>query len=270
MLRRSGVVVFKAARGLFANWRALAIMIAVYALLLITLYLLLTTKEATTVQVSNTLALAFVAPLLFFLLQSIGAASADVKTARGLLIDSFQKGWKLFVVSIPVLASVVLTAYLLNKIQTHTGISASEPAGPVGTLAQTQTPKPPIQFTALAIMTARYLLLGILAPLALIHLWISTNQNGLIATFRGILAHLARAFAPQSVLIYIAGFVIFAVVPYVILFKTTSTSRAWLEIGLLSVRLIAVFLMTLLGWVLTVRALSLTTEPKELAASGNA
>jgi len=35
---------------------------------------------------------------------------------------------------------------------------------------------------------------------------------------------LARAFAPQSVLIYVAGFLIFAVVPYFLLFRTTPTN----------------------------------------------
>jgi hypothetical protein len=78
-----------------------------------------------------------------------------------------------------------------------------------------------------------------------------------------VTTHLARAFAPRSVLIYIAGFLIFGVAPYFLLFKTTSTKHAWLELSLLVARLVAVFALTLFGWAITVRALGQnSTSPK--------
>jgi hypothetical protein len=265
MLRRSGVVVLKAVRELFANWRALGIVITIYALLLVTLYVLVMTKEATKFQVGVTIALVFAAPVLFFCLQSFVAGIGANQPARRLIVEALQKAWKLFVVSIPVGAVVILTAYLLNKLQTRYGIVPQQ-VGPVGTVSTANT-KPPIHYPALAITTVRYILLAVVAPLTLIHLWISTRRDGLIATFKGIRTHLTRAFGPESVLIYIAGFVVFAVLPYFILFKTTTSSRAWLDLGLLSARLVAVFLITLLGWLLTVRALSLSIEPPTSAAS---
>ena len=79
---------------------------------------------------------------------------------------------------------------------------------------------------------------------------------------------LARAFSPQSVLIYIIGFLIFAVVPYFLLFRTTPNKHAWLELVLLGARVAAVFALTLLGWVITVKAIALlTTKSSEPIAN---
>jgi hypothetical protein len=59
-----------------------------------------------------------------------------------------------------------------------------------------------------------------------------------------------------------AGFLIFGVAPYLLLFRVTPTKHAWLEISLLVVRLAVVFALTLFGWVITVRALSFfSTNP---------
>jgi hypothetical protein len=80
-------------------------------------------------------------------------------------------------------------------------------------------------------------------------------RDGLGSAIRRIVALLSRAFGPQSVLIYIVGFLIFAVVPYFLLFKTTQTRHAWIELFLLIARLAIVFAMTLFGWTITVRAL---------------
>jgi hypothetical protein len=103
----------------------------------------------------------------------------------------------------------------------------------------------------------RYLAFGLVLPLATIHLWLATVREGLWPAVRKIGTHLARAFAPQSVLIYIVGFLIFGLLPYLLLFKTTPTNKAWLEVALLVARLAAVFALTLFGWVITVWALSL-------------
>jgi hypothetical protein len=260
MLRKFANVIVEATRELFTNWRALAITVALYALLLVNFYLLLTTREATRAQVAVTIALACVAPVIFFLLQSIGINGQQP-------IDSLRKSWKLVVVSVPLIAIVILSAYLLNKAQLRFGVTT--PPDQTMAAAVQQNAKPPIHYPALAITTLRYLLLAVLAPLALIQLWISTNRDGLLATFKKIHSNLARAFRAQSLLIYVIGFGVFAVAPYFLLFKTASSSRAWLEVGLFSAKLIAVFLLTLLGWLWTVRALSLTADSTP-PASGNA
>jgi hypothetical protein len=87
-------------------------------------------------------------------------------------------------------------------------------------------------------------------------------HEGLGSAIKKPIRHLARAFAPQSVLIYIAGFLVFGVAPYFLLFKTTQTKHAWLELSLLIIRLVVVFALTLFGWAITVRALAqLSTNP---------
>jgi hypothetical protein len=45
------------------------------------------------------------------------------------------------------------------------------------------------------------------------------------------------------------------VAPYYLLFRSTQTKHAWLEVSLLVARLVVVFALTLFGWVITVRAL---------------
>jgi drug/metabolite transporter (DMT)-like permease len=101
------------------------------------------------------------------------------------------------------------------------------------------------------------LALGLFLPLAAIHLWVATARDGLLNALKRIGAVLGRAFSPQSVLIYLVGFLIFAVVPYFLLFRTTPNKHAWLELSLLSVRLAVVFGLTLIGWLITVKAISL-------------
>lgn len=105
----------------------------------------------------------------------------------------------------------------------------------------------------------RFLLLCIALPLATIHLWISTAHEGLRAALKGIGRTLARAFAPRAVLAYAIGLVIFGVVPYFLLFTRTPTKNAWVEIGLLSARLVLALLFALLGWVITLGALAKMT-----------
>ena len=108
--------------------------------------------------------------------------------------------------------------------------------------------------------TLRYLVIGLLAPIALIHLWIATVREGLLSTIKGIRSLFSRAFAPQSVLIYIAGFLVFGVIPYLLVFKATPASKAWLELTLFVGRLCAVFAFTLFGWAITMSALALSSK----------
>src|SRR4030081_441371 len=120
----------------------------------------------------------------------------------------------------------------------------------------------PVDWKAAMLSSVRYLIFGIVLPLTAIHLWLATVREGLWAAIRKLNRHLSRAFAPQSVLIYMAGFLIFGVAPYLLLFKATPTKHAWLEVSLLVVRLAVVFTLTLFGWVITVRALSFfSTNP---------
>ena len=131
---------------------------------------------------------------------------------------------KLFVVSLPVVALTAFAAYRVN------------------------------------ITTLRYLLVAVVAPLFAIQLWIATSNNGLRSVVKRLGHVLSKTFAPGSVVVYACGFLIFAVAPYLLLRKSISTERVWLEISLLTVRLAASATLMLVGWVTTVGAISILSR----------
>ncbi len=264
MLTETFSSIATAVRKVFANWPALLLVAIVYVALLVTLYFFVAVREASIAQVALTFALALVAPILFFVLQAMianGFSGSDQPVNAGLLAKRSLAGfWKFVVITLPLIALAVLVIYLLAKYQSHL---AAAPDGatqlhPMAMSSRThETARAPINWKGAALSTVRYLALGLVLPLAAIHLWLTTARDGLPAAIRKTGQVLARAFAPQSVLIYVAGFLIFAVVPYFLLFRTTSNKHAWLEIILLTIRLAAVFALTLLGWVITVKAIAL-------------
>ena len=167
----------------------------------------------------------------------------------------------MILISLPLIALAILIAYLLGKWQNHLAANLSSPTDELARSLNEAANTPrgasrPINWKVAMLSTVRYLAFGLVLPLAAIHLWLATAHEGLGAAVRKLRTHLARAFAPQSVLIYIAGFLIFGVVPYFLLFRTTQTKHAWIEVLLLATRLVVVFALTLFGWVVTVRALA--------------
>ncbi|MGH9930013.1 MAG: hypothetical protein ACREA9_12435 [Pyrinomonadaceae bacterium] len=266
-----------ATRNVFRNWQSLLLIAAVYASLLALLYLFVSVKEATLAQVTLTFAFAVAAPLLFFILQAMIASGSarqiagesttqtDRVTAGFVLKRSLTIFWKLILISLPLIALAILIAYLLARAQNHFGQSTERVVNlphSLATTANAQHAVRPIDWKVALFSTLLYLSFGLVLPLAAIHLWLATVRDGLGGAIRRIATLLSRAFAPQSVLIYIVGFLIFAVAPYFLLFRTTQTRHAWLELSLLVARLAVVFALTLMGWVITVRALGLlSTNP---------
>jgi hypothetical protein len=267
MLTETFHSIVTATRKVFTNWRAMLLLAIVYAALLVALYFFVAVREASIGQVVLTFVLAILAPLLFFVLQAMVASNPDEAAAGSLLRRSLASFWKLILISLPLIALAVLIAYLLSKAQSHWGIGVVDTEAELnrGFSRAANAPRAarPIDWKVALLSTVRYLTFGLVLPLAAIHLWLATEHEGLLAAVRRIATHLARAFAPRSMLIYIAGFVIFAVVPYFLLFRTTPTKHAWLEVSLFVVRLLVVFLLTLFGWVITVRALGQSsTNPR--------
>lgn len=253
-----------AARHVFINWRSLLLAAILYASLLAALYFFVAVREASIAQVSLTFALAIAAPILFFLLQTMVANDCRESSVGSMVKNSLTNFWKLVLITLPLIGLAVLIAYLLAKAQNHFGNSA-EALRPLATTAKARDAAKPIDWRAAMISSVRYLAFGLVLPLAAIHLWLATVREGLGLAIRKLNHHLSRAFAPQSVLIYMAGFLVFGVAPYLLLFRATPTKYAWLEISLLVVRLAIVFALSLFGWVITVRALSLfsTTPPND-------
>lgn len=266
MLTETFQSIAAAARKVFRNWRSMLLLAIVYASLLAALYFFVAVREASIAQVVLTFALAIAAPVLFFILQALVASDSDELTVGPLLRRSLTGFWKLLLITLPLIALGVLIAYLLGKAQAHFGTNINDAAvqfpRPMAATARARDAARSIDWRAALLSTVRYLAFGLILPLAAIHLWIATANEGLGLAIRKSKNYLARAFAPQSVLIYTAGFVIFGLVPYLLLFKTTTSKHAWIEIFLFVARLAAVFGLTLLGWTITVKALALlSTNP---------
>jgi hypothetical protein len=232
MFLQSIKAIFSAIRLLCKSRRVLALLVAVYAALLTAVYLFVSTRETTIPQLVLTLILVLVAPALFFLLQAVSVSYANGPTPSGVLRKVSSDSLKLIVVSVPVFALTLLALYGLNKLQAP---------------ATTTT-------------TIRYLLVGLVAPLLAIQLWLATSIGGLRSLWRSLKKVLTKTLAPQSVFVYACGFLVFAVAPYLLLIKTIPIERAWLEFSLLILRLTISALLILLGWVTTVGALSILSR----------
>ncbi len=231
-----------ATRGLLQSWQTPALFAGLYASLLATLYFFAATREATRWQVLLTLALATVAPVLFFVLQAMSVQYTENRAAPNILLRrSLRDFWKLLLISLPLLLLAWIIAYLQNKYLMTVP----------GKIREDVSPWPLVLLT-----TLRCLIFGVVLPLAAIHLWIVTARDGLKAAFRSARRILVRAYAPQSVFIYTVGMVIFGIIPYLLLFTRTPASSAWIELGLFNLRLALAFVLTLLGWVITLGALN--------------
>ena len=252
----------------FANFGALLVFAAIYAFLLVASYIFISIREATVWQVLVTYALMIVIPIGFFTLQAAIINRAIDQKLRWpvILIDVL----KFLVVSILVLLVVWLLYYLLNKVSTR------YPAPVVEVVQKDKTAPPataPLHWPSLIFTTLRFVLWGIALPLAAIHLWIAV-AGGEFRTlfarsiFRRIGSALARAFSPDSVLIYGLGLIIFFVLPYVILVPTFTINGNKTEFAVFGLRLLLAFLFSLIGWVLTLTAFARTVPelPPDVSA----
>jgi protein-S-isoprenylcysteine O-methyltransferase Ste14 len=113
------------------------------------------------------------------------------------------------------------------------------------------------------VVAARYLLVGVVAPLIAIQLWIAASRAGLGSTLRDFRQIAVRALGPQSVFVYTSGLLFFAVAPYFLIFHTTQMERTWLEVLLLVARLSLSALLILFGWVTTIGTLSVLSQQQQ-------
>jgi hypothetical protein len=174
---------------------------------------------------------------------------------------------KFFVATIPILLIAWLLSYLLNKWQLRFPATALSTL-PVGTAPP--TPRP-LHWPTLIFATLRFVLMGVALPLTAIHTWIAVAGGEVRTLFAGgaffkrIGTALARALAFESVLIYALGLVIFFVIPYAILFVPFTPKGNKTDFALFVLRLALSFIFSLIGWVVTISALtrnSLETSPE--------
>src|SRR5438132_9435335 len=103
------------ARGVLRNARALAIFAGLYALLLVTFYIFIATREATFWQVLITYAFLVLMPAEFFVLQS--AIVAHAREGKFLWRRIARGAIKLFIVTVPIVVIALVIWALLDQFQ---------------------------------------------------------------------------------------------------------------------------------------------------------
>jgi hypothetical protein len=109
--------------------------------------------------------------------------------------------------------------------------------------------------------------MGVALPLTAIHFWIAIAggevrtlfAGGAASLFKRIGAAIARAFASESVLIYALGLLIFFVIPYAVLFVPFNPKGNKTDFVFFVLRLLLTFIFSLIGWVVTISALTRNT-----------
>ena len=262
-------------RALLGHLPALVVLGVLYALFVAACYFFITTREATTVQVLFTFVVAVAIPVLFCALQAACAGFAvGADSPAAVLRHAGKNFWKVFLVSLPLILVLLASVYLLNKVQAtlaaraqaerQAEAAAARSAGsvnedegealsvPMRAPEREEDKQPKVRWAYVLLVTVRLLLFGVVLPLVAIHLWLGIARGGLRGLFKGF----RSVLAPQTVLTYAVGMIIFAVIPYFLLFTRTGTKGEWTELMLFGLRLALAFLLTLAGWVLTLRALA--------------
>ena len=240
-----------------------------YAALILTLYLFLTTREATWWQVLLTLIFALFVPYLFAMLQTMGvrvshqvmgAATDDTANNAGRvsvgeqLRGGVRGAWKILLASVPVILIALLGVYLLNRLDARLTRDVIETID-YSARANTAT-SDAVGWRDALVTTFRVLVLGAVVPLIAVHLWSAIVNFGWRVSVRRTGSILASAFMPAALLTYTLGAILFIGAPYILVSTRTPVSSAWFELTLLGVRLIFAFLFFVFGWTLTQGALS--------------
>jgi hypothetical protein len=266
MIKDAFTAIGGATRELLTNWGALAVLTALYGALLFSIYWFFATGVATAWQLALSAILALLAPLLFFVLQAAVANHAEGAARAGeVLRRAARDFWKLLLVSLPLIALAALVYYLLNKLQARFPVPAEDLSRviPTGAGPRAAPPPLPLRWQAVTFSALRLLLLGVLLPLAGIHLWLAIARDGLVGALKSLHRVIGRAFAPRSALVYGIGLFLFGLMPYFVIYTTTPIKNGWAELILFGLRLLIAFILTLWGWAITFGALARVTPGAE-------
>lgn len=265
MIKDSLNAIADSTRATLRGWRGLLLLALLYFVPYACAYLFFSTGQATAWQLGLSGLTALAAPLLLLVLIAATAnfalpeRQAAVPVARGGLRDS----WKVLLLTIPVAALGWGLFYLLGKLQEHLP-KIEEATRPVVNSTGASRPAP-LHWQGALMSWLWIVLFGVVLPLLASHLWLSVARDGLKATFRRFHRVAAHALAPRPVLVYIIGFFVFALLPYFVVYTNTAVTNGWAELFLFGLRLAFAFVLTLVGWTITLGALARTTPPETLA-----
>jgi hypothetical protein len=260
MIKESFAALGASTRDLFRNWRGLLLLGVLYGLLLASVYFFFATGVNTGGLVVTALTLLGVP--LFFLFQAAAANAALPEATAARMARRAPRDWlKVLLLAVPVAVCAALFVYLLFKLPGW--LPKVDEAPHVATMSGVSGERPvPLRWQEALVSSAWLVLLGFVLPLAAAHLWLSAARVGLKATLKGLHRVLGRAFAPRSVLVYAVGLFLFGLMPYFVLFTRTAFTNGWAELTVFGVRLALVFVLTLVGWVVTLGALARVTPPE--------
>jgi hypothetical protein len=273
MIKDSLKAIADSTRDALRGWPGLVLLSALYLALLACVYEFFSTMQATVWQLVVTGATALAAPLLLFVLlaATVNFALPDSKTVGAVARRALRDFAKVFLLALPVVGLGWLFYYLLGKLQEslpkiQVGLPTMEEA-PRAIISATAGSRPAPLHWQEALMSCLWIVLfGVVLPLLASHLWLSAARDGLGPTLKRIHRVAARAFAPRSVLVYLVGFFVFALVPYFVLYTRPPVSNGWAEMSIFGARLVFVFVLTLLGWTITLGALARATPGDASAA----
>lgn len=265
MIKDSLNAIADSTRAAFRGWRGLLLLALLYLVPYVCVYLFFSLGVASGLQLVLSGFAALVAPLLLLVLIAATANFAlperqrVAPVARGGLRDS----WKVLLLALPVAALGWLVFYLLGKLQGALPKIEETPRAIINATAESRPT--PLHWQEALMSWLWIILFGVVLPLLASHLWLSAARDGLKATLKRIHSVAARAFAPRPVLVYIIGFFVFALLPYFVLYTRTPITTGWGELLMLGLRLVVAFVLTLVGWTITLGALARTTPPEALA-----
>ncbi|HEV7889202.1 MAG TPA: hypothetical protein VGP08_01115 [Pyrinomonadaceae bacterium] len=265
MIKDSLNAIADSTRATLRGWRGLLVLALLYLVPYACVYLFFSTGQATAWQLVLSGLTALVAPLLLLVLIAATATfalperQAAVPVARGGLRDS----WKVLLLALPVAALGWGLFYLLGKLQEH--LPKVEDARRAILNATPESRVTPLYWQEALMSWLWIILFGVVLPLLAAHLWLGVARDGLKTTVSRIHRVAARAFAPRAVLVYIIGFFVFALLPYFVLYTRTAVTNGWAELLMFGLRIAVTFVLTLLGWTITLGALARTTPPETLA-----
>jgi hypothetical protein len=236
-----------AGRAMLKRPGALLAAFGIYAALVGVIYLFVTTREATIIQLILTFFLLLLAVALFFALQAIGVRYASgEEPSREVLRRSFGACWKLLVVSLPVAVIVVIAVLILELIAKlvggdHQGVQSGFLLGYL-------------------LPGIRAIILYLVVPLIAIRLWIAVTQEGVASAFKRLGKHFIGALAPRALAIYVIVALIFGALVWGLVFTRTQIGGPWVEIVLLAGRLAMAGVVIFIGWFLALGALAKANE----------
>ena len=227
-----------------------------YGLWIGAIYLFLTTREATTLQVVLSLVVyPLAAILLFAILQALGLSAVRVGVGPGYKLKrALKDGWKILLISVPILLLAWLTIRGADWLEQYL----------VRQIYSAETPTGKWKLTLVA--WAETFLLYFVFPLWAIHWWIVAVRQGIWGALKATGRVWLRAFAPGSVMIYVLVVAVFGCLAWLCFFKGPKIADEWTELYLFGGRVVLGLILVFLGWLLTLGAMAEWTARREMAA----